>query len=248
MSTPTPFPFVFIGNHRALDFVNTEVAIDGALRDLLAGFRDLVRWLESAGALDRASARAALAKWEGKRSGELVLGAARALRAALRRLADAAAEGRPVPRATLERVNQLLGRGAAVAKVVPDSAAGFVARRGLRLDEPLDLLVPVAEAAADLLCHADLSRIRRCAHPACVLYFLDGTKNGTRRWCDMRICGNRANAAAYYRRQRSDQPRSAVPPESVTAYPPGPRPAADQNPRSERTRAEGTPGPRSRRS
>jgi predicted RNA-binding Zn ribbon-like protein len=200
MSTRAPSPFVFIGNHRLLDFVNTEVAADGALRDLLGGFGDLVHWLEAAGALDRAPARTALIKWEGKRSGEAALTAARTLRAALRRLADAAVEGRPVPRATLERVNQLLGRGAAVARVVPDSAAGFVTRRGLRLEEPLDLLVPVAEAAADLLCHADLSRIRRCAHPACVLYFLDGTKNGTRRWCDMRTCGNRANAAAYYRR------------------------------------------------
>src|SRR6266487_5413175 len=67
MSTPAQFPFVFIGNHRVLDFVNTEVAADGALRDLLGGFGDLVQWLEAAGALDRASARMALAKWEGKR-------------------------------------------------------------------------------------------------------------------------------------------------------------------------------------
>jgi predicted RNA-binding Zn ribbon-like protein len=204
-TAPAPAPFFFIGNHRLLDFVNTEVAVDGALRDLLGGFGDLVQWLEAAGALDRAAARMALAKWEGKRSGETALAAARALRAALRRLADAAAEGGAVPRTTLDRVNQLLGRGAAIAKVVPDSAAGFVTRRGLRLEEPLDLLVPVAEAAADLLCHADLSRIRRCAHPSCVLYFLDTTKNGTRRWCDMRTCGNRANAAAYYQRQRSAQ-------------------------------------------
>jgi predicted RNA-binding Zn ribbon-like protein len=214
MSTPAPFPFVFIGNHRVLDFVNTEVAADGALRDLLGGFGDLVRWLEAAGAIDRASARTALAKWQGKRSGEAAFRAARTFRAALRRLADAASEGRPVPRAALERVNQLLGRGAAIAKVVADSAAGFVTRRGLRLNQPLDLLVPVAEAAADLLCHADLSRVRRCAHPACVLYFLDTTKNGTRRWCDMRTCGNRANAAAYYSRRRSDErPGSAAPPD-----------------------------------
>ena len=125
---------------------------------------------------------------------------ARALRTALRRLADAALAGRPVPRATLERVNALLARGAAVDRVVADADAGFVTRRALRVHEPDDLLVPIAEAAADFLCHADPGRVRRCAHPSCVLYFLDGTKNGTRRWCDMRTCGNRANAAAYYRR------------------------------------------------
>jgi predicted RNA-binding Zn ribbon-like protein len=200
MSPLDPSPFVFIADHRALDFVNTEIAVEGAPRDLLGGFADLVGWLERAGALDRAAARGALAKWGGKRAGEAVLEEARALRTAVRRLADAAVAGRPVPRAALARVNELLGRGVSVARVVPEAAGGFVTRRALRLREPADLLVPVAEAVADLLCHANLGRVRRCAHPACVLYFLDVTKNGTRRWCDMRTCGNRANAAAYYRR------------------------------------------------
>jgi predicted RNA-binding Zn ribbon-like protein len=103
----------------------------------------------------------------------------------------------------IHSINQLLARGTTVTRIVPGSR-GFTTRPGLRLEEPADLLVPVAEAAADLLCHADLGRIRRCAHPECILYFLDGTKNGTRRWCDMRTCGNRANAAAYYRRHRPD--------------------------------------------
>jgi predicted RNA-binding Zn ribbon-like protein len=204
MTSRPPSPFVFVGNHRALDFVNTEVAVEGAPRDLLADLADLVGWLLQAGAIDRDSARTALARWGGKRVGDALLGEARALRSALRRLADAAAGGRRVPRATLERINALLARGAGVARIVPGEA-GFVTRRGLRLDEPADLLVPIAEAAADLLCQADLGRIRRCAHPACVLYFLDGTKNGTRRWCDMRTCGNRANAAAYYRRRRAGE-------------------------------------------
>lgn len=202
MTSPAPFPFMFIGNHRALDFVNTELAVEGTPRDLLTGLFDLVSWLQQAGAIDRETARTALARWGGTRAGDVLLEGARALRAGLRRLADAAAAGRPIPRVTLRRLNGLLARGAGVARVV-SGEGGFVVRRGLRLEEPADLLVPIAEAAADLLCNAELGRIRRCAHPACVLYFLDGTKNGTRRWCDMRTCGNRANAAAYYRRQRA---------------------------------------------
>ena len=197
----SPSPFVFIGSQRALDFVNTEVAAEGGLRDLLADLADLVSWLEQAGAIDRTTARTALEKWEGRRAGRALLEEARTLRAALRRLADAATTGRRVPRSTLDAINGVLRRGAGVTEVVVGDD-GFVARRGLRLDRPVDLLVPIAEAAADLLCQADLRRIRRCAHPACVLYFLDQTKNGTRRWCDMRTCGNRANAAAYYRRRR----------------------------------------------
>jgi predicted RNA-binding Zn ribbon-like protein len=205
MTPPAVSPFVFVGNHRALDFVNTEVAVEGAPRDLLTGFPELLRWLVQAGALDRASARRAGRRWGSGRSAAAVLESARTLRRALHRIAEAAAAGRHVPAAALEPVNHLLARGATASRIVP-TADGFAASRSARLDAPEDLLVPVAEAAADLLCHADLGRIRRCAHPSCVLYFLDGTKNGTRRWCDMRTCGNRVNAAAYYRRHRDVPP------------------------------------------
>jgi len=196
-------PFVFIGNHRALDFVNTAVAVEGVPRDLLTDLASLTEWMVQSGALSRDAARRAWAKWKGKRAGTDIVAETRTLRSGLRRLADAAAAGRRVPPPVVEQVNRLLSRGAGVTRIVP-SGEQFSAEHELRLEEPADLLVPIAEAAADLLCHADLSRIRRCAHPACILYFLDGTKNGTRRWCDMRTCGNRANAAAYYRRRRAD--------------------------------------------
>jgi predicted RNA-binding Zn ribbon-like protein len=207
MSIPEPFPFVFVGNHRALDFVNTEVAVEGVPRDLLGGLDDLAAWLVAAGALDSASARQALARWGRRRRGARTVEAARELRTALRGLADAWAAGKPAPRRTVAVVNELLARGAGTSRVVPAvGGEGFAVERGLRLEESEDLLVPIAEAAADLLCQADPGRVRRCAHPACVLYFLDGTKNGTRRWCDMRTCGNRTNAAAYYRRRRAEPP------------------------------------------
>jgi predicted RNA-binding Zn ribbon-like protein len=201
MSPSSPPAFVFIGNHRLLDFLNTEVAVEGGPRDLLTGLPDLVAWLEQAGALDHATARAALARWNGTRAGDALVADARRFRTSLRRVADAAAAGRPAPRAALAWVNELLARGAAVDRVVAEGRNVFTTRRGLRVRETSELLVPIAEATADLVSHADLTRVRRCAHPSCVLYFLDGTKNGTRRWCDMRTCGNRANAAAYYRRQ-----------------------------------------------
>jgi predicted RNA-binding Zn ribbon-like protein len=206
MTMDTPAAFVFVGNHRALDFVNTEMASDGVPVDLLRGVTDLVGWLERSGSVDHGTATDAMAKWGGGRRGEKLVAAARALRTELRHVAEAAAEGRPVPRQALDRVNRILARGGAFVEVVTHPTQGFVERRGQRLRKPKDLLVPIAESAADLLCHADLKRVRRCAHPACVLYFLDGTKNGTRRWCDMRTCGNRANAAAYYRRRRREDP------------------------------------------
>ena len=49
--------------------------------------------------------------------------------------------------------------------------------------------------------------VRRCANPACVLLFLDISKSGRRRWCDMATCGNRAKAAAHYHRHHTTRPR-----------------------------------------
>ncbi|MEV0292775.1 CGNR zinc finger domain-containing protein [Nocardia sp. NPDC050710] len=44
-------------------------------------------------------------------------------------------------------------------------------------------------------------RIRQCAHPDCVLFFFDTSKNGTRRWHSMATCGNRTKAARHYAKQ-----------------------------------------------
>jgi predicted RNA-binding Zn ribbon-like protein len=54
------------------------------------------------------------------------------------------------------------------------------------------------------------TRIRRCAHPACVLYFYDTSRNGTRRWCSMDGCGSRTKAARHYQRHRPPPPDRAV--------------------------------------
>ncbi|WP_232524336.1 CGNR zinc finger domain-containing protein [Nocardiopsis gilva] len=43
-------------------------------------------------------------------------------------------------------------------------------------------------------------RIRRCEGDHCVLYFFDTSRNGTRRWCSMAVCGNRAKAQRHYRK------------------------------------------------
>ncbi|ORT61752.1 hypothetical protein BKD26_01615 [Streptomyces sp. CB03238] len=45
-------------------------------------------------------------------------------------------------------------------------------------------------------------RIRACAHEACVLHFFDTSRNGTRRWCSMAVCGNRAKASRHYARTK----------------------------------------------
>lgn len=63
--------------------------------------------------------------------------------------------------------------------------------------------IPAWRAVKDYLdlVNQQPARIRRCAHPACNLYFYDTSRNGTRRWCSMDGCGSRTKAARHYQRQ-----------------------------------------------
>ena len=69
------------------------------------------------------------------------------------------------------------------------------------LKNPLDrLLWPMAQSAADLLTSPELKIVRFCEAPDCEWLFLDHSRNRSRRWCDMKICGNRQKARRHYRR------------------------------------------------
>lgn len=59
----------------------------------------------------------------------------------------------------------------------------------------VDLLVPMLELAGA----AD--RLKRCDNPACRWLFLDHSRNRSRQWCEMGICGNRAKASRFRRRR-----------------------------------------------
>ncbi len=61
----------------------------------------------------------------------------------------------------------------------------------------------VAQSAANLLTSGFLDRVKACDEGPCRWIFLDTSRNGRRRWCDMKICGNRAKARAHYQRQKS---------------------------------------------
>jgi predicted RNA-binding Zn ribbon-like protein len=188
--------FHFVGEHPCLDFINTEIVENGVPVDLLTTFDDLAAWAVEAKLVE---AR----RWRGSREADEVFARAIAFRALLRRMIEGLAEGRrSVPPATVEAINEILRTRAGALELVR-TKAGYETRFQGRSSEPADLLVPIAEAAADLLSHADLTLIKKCSSPTCVLYFYDTTKNHARRWCSMSACGNRAKVAAHYQRQRS---------------------------------------------
>lgn len=196
--------FFFVGERRCLDFVNTQAVADDQPIDLLGGFDDLVAWCARAQAIAPEQAKALLRRWSGGREADRAFAQAIELRATLRGMAERLAEGRRgLPAATLARINGVLRTRAGDLELLRHGDR-YETRFRQRFAEPADLLVPIAESAADLLSRDDLALVRACQNPRCILFFYDTTKNHARRWCSMSACGNRAKVAAHYRRTRDD--------------------------------------------
>lgn len=193
--------FYFVGNNLCLDFVNTEVVEGSDRKDLLEGFEGLVIWSVEVGTIDAAQGKEMMQGWSNKPDADAVIARAREFRDSLRHMAERISQGKLSPQPTIDSINNLLSKQTTHAQVV--RVRGGYERR-LRIDfaEPLHLLVPIAGAAVELLCDGDLSLVKRCENPACILYFYDTTKNHARRWCSMSGCGNRAKVAAHYQRKR----------------------------------------------
>jgi predicted RNA-binding Zn ribbon-like protein len=73
---------------------------------------------------------------------------------------------------------------------------------GMERDPGLPLWV-LAMSASDLLTSDAVDRVRECDNPECRWLFLDTSKNHTRRWCDMKLCGNRMKARRFKAHKRN---------------------------------------------
>jgi predicted RNA-binding Zn ribbon-like protein len=192
-------PPLFLGDHLAMDLLNTRAVPGGVDVEWLADGRDLAGWLSAAGlAVPDATARQM----------DAIAGQVRDLREAFRRFVDRHA-GRPLTPAAargLVEVNGLLVTDDAYRQVepgVPGDGPPLVWRLHRRSSRPSDVvLLPLADAIGDLVTTADFTLVRRCQGQACTLQFLDRTKSHARRWCSMAGCGNRAKAAAHRARGR----------------------------------------------
>jgi predicted RNA-binding Zn ribbon-like protein len=191
-------PFLFIANQPCLDFINTDLVMNGQPTDLLSSFQDLAAWFVQAGLLTEKDA----ARIEGgSRDAMETLKQAKAFRRTMREMAERLAARKPVPQAALDLINQLLRHRVGYAQVIRRSGM-FERRYEAGFEDATHVLGLLAEAASDLLCACDLSLVKQCQNPACVLFFYDTTKNHARHWCSMDLCGNRSKVAAHYRRHR----------------------------------------------
>jgi predicted RNA-binding Zn ribbon-like protein len=200
---PSPASPKYVGGNAALDFANSlRGRDDGVPRgDHLNGYDDLVAWGEGAGLIDRREGKRLKAEAARRpRESAQAFGRAIALRETIYRLFRALADGRRPARADLDALNAALAASLPHQRLV-EAEDGF----GWGWEDTPDLnrvLWPVLRAAAELLTSDRLPRVRECGGDHCGWLFLDETKNRSRRWCEMSVCGNRAKARRHYDRSR----------------------------------------------
>ncbi|MGZ8370203.1 MAG: CGNR zinc finger domain-containing protein, partial [Caulobacteraceae bacterium] len=125
---------------------------------------------------------------------------ARRLRESFRALFEALAISAPPDPSEVQRVNGYASEGGQEGLSYAD---GKWALRPLRpLSDGRELLARIARAGAVFIASEDAEHLRRCQSDACVLWFVDRTRNRSRAWCSMERCGARAKAAAYYQRRK----------------------------------------------
>jgi predicted RNA-binding Zn ribbon-like protein len=190
-----------LGGALCLDFANTiEPRGVDQPQEFLATYADLVSWSQHVDLLTDEDARCLLHKAAVRHAeAEAVHRRAIALRETLYRVFLSIVEARPAEARDLEQLNAALS--GALSRLRIASFEGGFAWDWRDGDRDLDrMLWPIVRSAAELLTTGPLDRLKQCA--GCGWLFLDGSRNRTRRWCDMRMCGNRAKARRHYERQR----------------------------------------------
>jgi len=192
-----------IGGLPCLDFVNT-LAWRGRdePQDWLGSYQGLVRWGEHAGVISGPDAEELLKKFaDSPAEAKEVFARVIALREALHGVFSAVLSKSSPEVSDLDVLNAELGFAMSRMRL-KSSGEGYELdfdNDGAALD---GVLWSIARFAAELLTSEKLGRVRSCASEECGWLFLDTTRNRSRRWCDMKECGNREKARKFYRRSR----------------------------------------------
>lgn len=181
-----------LGNHPVLDFTNTSSGRGGAhWLDHLQQPSHLAVWAVHAGLLPSGQALPDLTAADLVRAVRLREALYRTLVQLSRRVdpdpddvtAIVTEHGRCLSVAVL-RATGGAGQGPACGWGWPDGGVAAI-------------LGPLVKAALPLLTDLPPERLRCCPGQDCGWLFLDTTRNGRRRWCDMAVCGNRAKAGRH---------------------------------------------------
>jgi predicted RNA-binding Zn ribbon-like protein len=185
--------FELLGGALCLDFLNTIHEYGAAdPKEELDKLDDLIDFETQTGAITHKEAKllsqkaAANPVLAGK-----ILAIAKECRSALFRIFAAISHAKSPQEKDLNSFNQQLAR---VMQNLRLRKKGHQMEWAWREDfDNLDRIMwPIVHSAAELLTSNDRQLVRECGSQTCTWLFVDRSKNRTRRWCDMKTCGNRA--------------------------------------------------------
>jgi predicted RNA-binding Zn ribbon-like protein len=196
----TGFGWQLIGGDLAVDLVNTVAYRTDPSRtvDRLADLRHLADWLAVAAPRHGWPVNLSSRSLAGS-SRRDALDEVRRLREAVAAVLNAQVDGEQPPGEAMELIRRSY-EDALTRAVVPPRLPLRYEVEVQSTDEAPTLL---ALAAGRLCTRHDLERLQRCAASDCGWYFLDTSRNRSRRWCDPGDCGNRTRVRAFAARQRA---------------------------------------------
>ena len=198
------YRFDLSGGVLCLDFANTvsRRKIPERSIDHLASYDDLVTFAEQSKMFSPKQAYQLRANSRRRNSGAReILQKGISYRESLYRAFSALAEGKPAAPGDVQQINDFAVE--ALNHRHLERADGRYSWEWEWSKNPLDgILWPIAQSAADLLTSSQLDAVRLCEAPDCAWLFLDHSRNRSRRWCDMKVCGNRQKARRHYQRTR----------------------------------------------
>ena len=192
--------FLFVGNHLALDFLNTRLIPADGLKELLPDVDALVRWLVASGLLTRTKGKALAKNWSDTPQAAVLLRELLKFRERLRAVVVRQEAGFSASDAFIAELNLRLKRHPGVI-ALQRKGETLGLETAFEVEQPNDVWAPIAIAVAELLSEVSPIRLRKCE--ACIAHFLDTSKKSSRRWCSMNICGNKIKVAAYQKRKRA---------------------------------------------
>lgn len=197
--------FDLSGGILCLDFANTvsQRKMAGQRRDDLPGYDELVSFARDSGVVSPQYAREILDFSDVKpRDRDRVFQAAIGLREAIYRVFAAIANAHAANRKDVKLIEEFANEAMNHREL---TSAGREYRWEWKRDRDEMLayvLWPIGQSAAELLTSDRVRAVRECAAGDCAWLFLDESRNHSRRWCDMKVCGNRQKARRHYRRAR----------------------------------------------
>jgi predicted RNA-binding Zn ribbon-like protein len=201
--------FKYVGGDSSLDFVNTVDWTDRGLKnELIANYDDFVRWAEGAGLIAGPGARRL--RVLRRRAPEAAARAYRhalQLRSVLQRVVTSVARasrerGTRVDATAMNELNIWLGRALRHLRLSPGVSNASL----LWTDADNDLESPlwaIAWNGARLIASDEAGELGVCAGPNCGWAYVDRSRNGLRRWCEMSTCGTQEKSLRRRRRRRS---------------------------------------------